>query len=117
RKDFPIMQICQDHWKLMRDAIEARGMSGLIAKDGQTAIKNEVAQLEAAKAGDPEPHKASPFDPLMSMHWHFTNEALRCGGLYLLTPSPDGGEFCPLCEFVKHQEGFNAAEQIGSIAD
>ncbi len=113
------MKICADHWQLMRDAVDARGMSGLIAKDGETALENELAQLEAAKAGDPEPHKAAPFDPLMSLHWHFTNEALRCGGLYLMTPNPDreDGQFCPVCEFVKNSEGFVAVEEIGSIAD
>lgn len=113
------MKICADHWQLMRDAVDARGMSGLIAKDGETALENEVAQLEAAKAGDPEPYKAAPFDPLMSLHWHFTNDALRCGGLYLMGENPDAEDkhFCPICEFEKHAEGFVAKEAIGSIAD
>ena len=58
----------------------------------------------------------------MSMNWHFTNEALRCGGLYLMTVDPvanpqNEGHFCPVCEFVKHSEGFVASEAIGSVAD
>lgn len=114
------MKICKDHWQLMRDAIDDRGMSGLVAKDGETALENELAQLEAAKSGDPEPHKAAPLDPLMSMHWHFTNDALRCGGLYLMGAREDGqndGHYCPICEFEKHAEGFVAKEAIGSVAD
>jgi hypothetical protein len=114
------MRTCKDHWQLMRDAVDARGMSSLVAKDGQTAMANELAQLEAAQAGDPEPHKAAPLDPLMSLHWHFANEALRCGGLYLMGQNDDGkndGHFCPVCEFEKHAEGFVAKEAIGSVAD
>ena len=112
------MKICESHWRMMRDAIEERGLSGLIAKDGPTAFANEVAQLEAAQVGDPEPHKAAPFDPLMSMHWHFSNEALRCGGLYLLAAPPDGApDYCPVCEFEKNQAGFVGKDAIGSVAD
>jgi hypothetical protein len=107
------MKICKQHWQLMRDAIEARGMSSLVAKDGETAMENEVKALE----GD-----APDFDPLMSMHWHYSNEALRYGGLYLMFVSeeenPDNeGHYCPVCEFEKHSEGFVAVESIGRIAD
>jgi len=104
---------------MMRGAIEQRGLSGLVAKDGQTAIANEIAQLEAARSGDHEPQKAAPFDPLMSMHWHYVNAALENGGLYLLGegPAENDGHFCPICEFEKHSKGFSASEEIGSVAD
>jgi len=110
------MRICKDHWAMMREAIDNKGMSTLIAKDGETALQNEVAQLEAGKNGDPEPHKAAPFDPLMSMHWHFANDALRCGGLYLLGQKPGGGDYCPICEFVANSPGFVAMEAIDNVA-
>ena len=118
------MKICKDHWQTMRDAIEARGISGLIAKSGEAAIDDTVRQLEEAQATGEVSEKTTrdTFDPLMSMHWHFTNEALRCGGLYLMTNDPaanpdNDGEFCPVCEFVKHSQGFVASEAIGSVAD
>nr|WP_295465163.1 hypothetical protein [Mesorhizobium sp.] len=88
-------------------------MSGLVARDGEQAHENIVEELQG---GSP------PFDPLMSMNWHWTNEALRCGGLYLMAvdaeanPANDG-HYCPICEFVKHLEGFDAPASIGTIAD
>ncbi len=107
------MKICRDHWSMCRQAIEDRGMSGLVARDGEQAHENIVEELQG---GSP------PFDPLMSMNWHWTNEALRCGGLYLMAvdaeanPANDG-HYCPICEFVKHLEGFDAPASIGTIAD
>lgn len=116
------MKICADHWKTMREEIEQRGLSGLIAKTGEAAMEAEVRQLEEAKATGTvsEQTTKETFDPLMSMHWHFTNNALQCGGLYLLGPREDGkndGEYCPVCEFEAHQPGFVAEDQIGVVAD
>lgn len=113
------MQICKDHWQLMRDAVEERGLSGLIAKSSEAAMDNEVRQLEEAQATGKVSEKTvkETFDPLMSMHWHFTNDALRCGGLYLMGEREGGGEYCPVCEFEKNAEGFVAKERIGSVAD
>lgn len=111
------MRICKEHWSLCRQAIDDRGMSGLIAKDGKTAVDDAVADLQ----GVPDP-KHERFDPLMSMNWHWTNEALRCGGLYLMAvdaeanPANDG-HYCPICEFVKHAKNFDAPASIGMIAD
>jgi hypothetical protein len=102
------MKICQTHWDMMRASIEARGMSSLIATSGEAALANEVAALQGEEA---------PFDPLMSMHWFFTNEALRNGGLYLLTARDDGTQFCPVCEFEKHARGFVVQEVIDETAD
>jgi len=110
------MQICKDHWAMMRQAIDEKGMSSLIAKDGSTAIENEVAQLEAAKNGHPEPHKAAPFDPLMSMNWYWANSALECGGLAVLMAKEDGSPRCPLCEFVSNVPGFVAKSEIENVA-
>ncbi len=84
------MQICKPHWDMMRKSIDERGMSGLVAKS---------------------------VDPLMSQNWHWTNEALRCGGLYVMTLKEDGTHYCPLCEFEAHAEGFVAQEAIDSVSD
>lgn len=108
------MKICQDHWQLMRDAIEERDMTVLVAKSGEAAFENEVRQLEEASITGTVSEQTilETFDPLMSMNWHWMNNALRCGGLYLMT-----GDHCPVCEFVKNQEGFDAKTEINAVAD
>jgi len=105
------MKFCMDHWNLCRAAVDDRGMTPLVAADGAEAIERTVEELNG---GTPK------FDPLMSMHWHWTNSALEAGGLYLMGQNDTGeneGHFCPVCEFVKHSEGFDAKEAIGSVAD
>lgn len=106
------MRICEAHWAMMRTAVEDRGMMGLVAKDGEAALENTVADLQQ----EPDP-KHQRFDPLMSLHWHFTNNALRCGGLYLMTAKEDGTEYCPVCEFEKNMRGFIAKPEIEKVAD
>ncbi|TAN09876.1 MAG: hypothetical protein EPN45_07230 [Rhizobiaceae bacterium] len=107
------MRICKDHWSMCRAAIEERGMSGLVARDGKEATDNAMEELQG---GNP------PFDPLMSMNWHWSGEAMRCGGLYLMAVDPENnpdneGHYCPICEFAKHSEGFEAKVAIDMIAD
>lgn len=113
------MKICTDHWRLMKETIEAKGLGSLIAKNGAAAIDAEVRQLEEAQLTGKVSEQTSKetFDPLMSMYWHFTNDALRCGGLYLLGQKEDGSEYCPICEFEKHSEGFVVKDQIVSVAN
>jgi len=60
------------------------------------------------------------FDPLMSMHWHWTNGALKNGGLYLMSQDPSGkndGHYCPVCEFESHYTEFKCEEEICKVAD
>lgn len=116
------MKICTDHWQTMKETIEAKGLGSLISKSGEAVIDAEVRQLEEAKntGSVSEQTTKETFDPLMSMHWHFTNYALECGGLYLMCQNEDGkneGQYCPVCEFEKHSEGFIAKDQITSVAD
>lgn len=116
------MKMCQPHWDTMRAAIVDRGLDGLVAKSGEAAVDAQVRQLEEAQrtGSVSEQTTKETFDPLMSMHWHFSNEALRCGGLYLMTQRADGdndGHYCPLCEFEKNAAGFAAKEEIGTVAD
>lgn len=107
------MRFCKDHWQTCREAVSERGMDSLVSRDGQEAIDRTVGDLEGE-----DPKKT--FDPLMSLNWHFTNEALRCGGLYVMGQNETGeneSHYCPMCEFVKHSEGFDAKASIGTIAD
>lgn len=94
----------------MREAIAMRGMDGLGAKSGEEAADNTEIELMGGEA---------PFDPHMSMHWHFSNAALSSGGLYLIAENPDApdGHYCPVCEFEKHAKGFVAKEAVDDVAD
>lgn len=104
------MRFCKDHWDLCRKTVDDFGLGGLVAKDGETALENIVDEL---KGNTPK------FDPLMSMHWHWTNEALRCGGLYLMGQNKTGvndGQYCPMCEFEKNVPDFDAKESVEAVA-
>lgn len=86
-------------------------MTELVARDGNEAFENISSELQGDKP---------PFDPLMSMHWHWMNGALREGGLYLMGQPEDGsndGHYCPVCEFAKHYAEFDANDEIGKVAD
>lgn len=93
---------------MCRNAIDERGMSTLVAASGSDAADNIS---EEARGGD------APFDPLMSMNWHFSGEAIRNGGLYLMGQDENGKQYCPICEFVKNMKGFNARRAIDDVAD
>lgn len=97
---------------MMRAAVDERGLSSLIAKDGETAASDAIADLNQ----EPDPQHER-FDPLMSMHWHWSNIALENGGLYLMTMKEDGSEYCPMCEIVAHTSDFDAKQGIEKVAD
>lgn len=82
------MQMCEKHWTMLREAIEARGLTPFIAKDGQEAMQQAIDQIE----GD-DTH----YDPLAASNWLITGRALEMGGLYLMS-----GDYCPVCEVMKH---------------
>jgi len=84
------VRFCQQHWGALRAAIDARGMSHLVAKDGHQAVENMVLELEGRE-------QEALFDPLMAAHNMIARKALEHGGLYMLT-----GDYCPVCEFCKH---------------
>lgn len=117
------MKICKAHWQMMRDAVDARGMMGLVAKSGDAAMEDQVQQLEEAQATGSvsEQTTRDTFDPLMSMHWHWMNGALRNGGLYLMgqndAPDAEDRHYCPVCEYAKNVRDFSAEKEIGSVAD
>lgn len=107
------MKFCQPHWELARKIIDDRGMTPLIAKSGEAAMESLVADLQKQASN-------KDFDPLMSMHWHWTNSALRAGGLWTLEQDPSGkndGHYCPICLFCDKEGKFVAEEAIGDVAD
>lgn len=108
------MRICKDHWALCRQAIEDRGLSSLVARNGKEACYNAVADIE----GEPDP-KNERFDPLMSMNWHWSSVALQAGGLAMMGegPAENDGNLCPLCELDVHYADFNPAERVNDVAD
>lgn len=108
------MRMCKPHWAMMREAVEARGMSGLIAKDGKQAIDDAVADINR----EPDP-KHERFDPLMSMNWHWSGIALKAGGLGMMGQGPESndGHYCPICELASHYDDFKPEAEIGNVAD
>ncbi len=88
-------------------------MDGLGAKSGEAAVEDMKIELAGGKVA---------FDPLMSMHHHWTGNALQQGGLYIMNidlgANPDNeGHYCPLCEYEKYMKDFDAKRDIGVIAD
>lgn len=105
------MRMCAPHWEKLRAAIKARGIDHIGAKNSVEAHANMVAELEG---------QSSNYDPLMSCHWMITNQALRMGGLYLMTQKEDGSEYCPICEALLHMtpsEGTTKEQQEKSWID
>lgn len=83
------MKYCQPHWDALRDAIERRGLSHLVAKSGEAAARRARAEIEGTATD-------RTFDPLMAAHNMVLAKVTEMGGLYLFT-----GEYCPVCEAMK----------------
>ncbi len=105
------MRFCRDHWDQLRDAIDSRGLSHLIAPDGWTAMEQLGDQLKREQRGE-EPDTPVNYDPLMAAHWAITNNVMRTLGpnaLYMMSGGPpdpvegypgyEGRTWprCPLC--------------------
>lgn len=101
------MKMCKTHWEMMRASISNHGLEGLVAKSGEEAAQNMKTEIEGGKA---------PFDPLMSMNWHFSNGALACGGLAMMELDENGNHHCPLCEFEKNAPGFVPQTEVDLVA-
>jgi hypothetical protein len=67
------MKFCQTHWDKMRAAIEARGMTPLVASHGNAAIQNIADEIKHGQTID-------NFDPLMAMHWNISGNLLELLG-------------------------------------
>ena len=95
------MRFCESHWSKLRKAIDDRGLTPFVAKDGHVAMAQMVKQVEENHAGK------DTFDPLMGAHWAISCNVMdflgRAGGpsaaLRMLT-----GDICPLCEINEAHE-------------
>lgn len=92
------MKFCQPHWDRLRHAIQARGLSDLIAKDGAEAAQQMRDDIEG------KPKTLDTFDPLMAAHWMIVNNAMEMikgvGGnpLALMCQDSEHPELeCPIC--------------------
>ena len=97
------MKACSKHWQMLRAAIEERGLSHLVAKDGHAAMEPMVLQLEGRE-------REAMFDPLMSAYWMIVSAATARVGLSLYA---GGDEQCPVCVGV----AWNLAKQAALGAD
>lgn len=79
------MRFCEEHWDKLRAAIEAEGLSHLIAKDGSHAARNFADALERDK------DTLANFDPLMTAHWAIISRIADVDPRVLFA------EGCPLC--------------------
>ncbi len=104
------MNTCQPHWDMMRAGIEEAGLSDLVAKSGEEAFANIVTELGV------EPGSSAPFDPLMSMHWHFSSISMQAFGLQMLIQKEDGSMPCYMCELENCYTEFDPKTQIDSVA-
>lgn len=89
------MRMCSEHWSQLKQAIDDRGLTHLIAKDGKTAFR----QIQEDLSGAPE---KETFDPLMAANFAIWSNAIDMGGLYLMGHDDQGNEYCPVCESTKH---------------
>lgn len=101
------MKVCEPHWAMFRAAIDKFGMTALVPSTANDAV---VRQSHGGVAD---------WDPLMAMFTHYMQNAIQEGGLYLLSQDPSGtndGHYCPVCEYVKYAEDFDANRDIEKIA-
>lgn len=94
------MQFCTTHWQALRQAVECRGMSHLVAKDGAAAIQDVAAQFNGTDT-------LANWDPLMAAHWAIGNRVLQAVGLRLIVERE-----CPLC--VVERSGVQQTSNAGA---
>lgn len=87
------VKFCARHWDMLRQALDERGLTPLVATSGAEAAARAQAEL-AGTATD------ATYDPLMACHWAIAGRAMAELGLYLLQ-----GDLCPVCEALRvHRE-------------
>ena len=82
------MKFCDKHWSALRAAIDARGLSHLVARSGDEAAEAIAAELRG--------EERQFVDPLMSAHNMIMCRAIEEAGLAILA-----GDLCPVCEAMK----------------
>lgn len=101
------MQICQDHWYELKNAIRQRGMWKLVSTDTSHQLPKPITKqvLTATSTG-------SAFDPLRVASLMISDQALMAFGDYLETRS-----YCPLCEVEQNLGRGCSLEWIDVDAD
>lgn len=89
------MQLCDDHFKKLKEKIKFLGMEHLIATD-----EDEIADRVGKELSGQE---MEVFDPVIACQGMIFQQALHYGGPSLLHPKPDGSEVCPICEALNHK--------------
>lgn len=92
------MKFCSEHWQQLREAVDASGLSALIAEDGATAVKALASELEDGPTID-------NFDPLMAAHNMIWSRAMteiaekyQQNPLMLMADDVEHPEWaCPIC--------------------
>lgn len=80
------MQICQDHWHELKNAIRQRGLWGLVSPNGYVANQTMKQMLDGRST-------KAPFDPLIATSLLIAEQAQMALGEWVLTY-----HHCPLCE-------------------
>jgi len=85
------MRICSDHWSQLRAAIEVRGLSKYVSKDGVAAAKTLTAAFTDGENKD-------AFDPLIQANFAIWGNALEAFGPDIMHEDAP----CPLCALDNH---------------
>lgn len=96
------MQICQDHWHELKNAIRRRGMWKLVSPDSNRQLPRHMFSTAAGSA----------FDPLHAASLLISDQARLAFGDYLETRS-----CCPLCEVEQNLGRGHSFEWIDVDAD
>ncbi len=99
------MQICQEHWHELKNAIRQRGLWRLVTPSGYLAAETseEILELNAVQF---------KFDPLMTASFMIGEQARAAFGSDLATGIP-----CPLCEVDKNLGAGESLHWIEADAD
>lgn len=99
------MQICQNHWHELKNAIRQRGLWKLVTPDGYHAANASSQELEIKL-------QISPSDPLMAASLMILQQACLAFESYQVTDCA-----CPLCEVDRNLGVGMAIEWVDTDAD
>lgn len=102
------MKFCDEHWSMLRTAIDDRGLGHLVSQSGDQAAARITSQLELGQS-------QHNFDPLVNAHFAIISNVMKImsnvgiNPLYLFNDqvhAPEGRNDCPLCEMNwLHRDG------------
>jgi hypothetical protein len=99
------MKLCQECWNKLKQAVDERGLSNLIAKNGEVAASQIAEQLTTGST-------PTNYDPLMAANMAIWSESLRAFGLSMMAEDAP----CPLCEKTRIESiciDLNCSKQTG----